>query len=90
MSLGDKQGQRANGGWHNDLKWGSGHFGEIMMFPLKKDPLNAGLFLPVRKQFPKRGSVYLQNLSIGGFGRVFYDPPILGGDVTLCHNAPWS
>ena len=55
MSLGDKQGQRANGGWHNDLKWGSGHFGEIMMFPPKKDPLNAGLFLPVRKQLSKRG-----------------------------------
>ena len=39
---------------------------------------------------PEGGSVYLQNLSIGGFGRVLYDPPILGCDVTLCHNAPWS
>jgi hypothetical protein len=31
----------------------SGHFGEIMMFSPTKDPFNAGLFLPVRKQFPK-------------------------------------
>jgi hypothetical protein len=27
----------------------SGHFGEIIMFPPGKDPLYAGLFLPVRK-----------------------------------------
>ena len=34
----------------------SGRCGEIIMSPPIKDPFNAGLFLPVRKQFSKRGS----------------------------------
>jgi hypothetical protein len=51
MSLGDEPGQNANGDWHNDQKKGySGHFGEIIMLPPTRDPLYAGLFLPVRKQ----------------------------------------
>ena len=45
MSLGDKKGQWAS--WR-------------MMFPPIKDLFNAGLFLPVRKQFSKRGSAQLQ------------------------------
>ena len=46
MSLGDKKGQWAS--WR-------------MMFPPIKDLFNAGLFLPVRKQFSKRGSAQLQD-----------------------------
>jgi hypothetical protein len=47
MSLGDKSGCSRN-------------FGEIMMFLSPIDPFNAGLFLPVRKQFSKKDSAQLQ------------------------------
>jgi hypothetical protein len=46
MSLVDKKGQWAS--WR-------------MMFTPIKEPFNAGLFLPVRKQFSKRGSAQLQD-----------------------------
>ena len=60
------------------------------MFPLKKDSLARVFFLPVKKQLPQRGSAQLQNLSVGKYGRVLYDPTIVDDDVILSHNDTWS